>query len=167
MDLAADFERDLADAMLDDVERRLVGEFDPLVFDLVEVIHVNLRRYADRHGYDVESTIDSFGGVAVDRSEGRVAVTFGWTSEQMARWEFGTSDHTIDGDPVLSFVWADNDKRGADPPQWVREEFDQARSDDGEFRSGWRVFLPEVEVRGLPESRAIRDGLNAVRQVVG
>jgi hypothetical protein len=76
----------------------------------------------------------------------------------MGRWEFGTSDHTVSGDP-LSFVWED-------PPQWVREEFDQARGSGGRFRSGWRVFLPETDVSGLEESRAIRDSLNGFRRLL-
>jgi hypothetical protein len=164
--LDSDFEDVAEEALLDDAETRLVGEFDNLVARLIEVIHTELRAYADRHGYEVESTIDSLATPEVDRSGGRIDVLVGWESEQMARWEFGTSAHTIDGDPVLSFVWEDNDKRGDDPPQWVREEFDQARSSDGQFRSGWRVFLPEVTVDGIPESRAIRDGLRAFRQVI-
>ncbi len=79
----------------------------------------------------------------------------------MARWEFGTSDHHVDGDPVLSFVWS-----GPDVPQWVRKEFDQARDPSGQFRSGWRVFLPDVDVSGLPESRAIRDAFNGLRRLL-
>jgi hypothetical protein len=164
--LNSGFEGDLEEALLDDAETRLVGEFDNLVARLIEIIHTELRAYADRHGYDVESTIASLATPEVTRSGGRIEVLVGWESEQMARWEFGTSAHTIDGNPILSFVWTDDNKRGDDPPQWVREEFDQARDSEGQFRSGWRVFLPEVTVDGLPESRAIRDGIRAFRQVI-
>jgi len=166
MQLESGFEDKLREALLDDVESKLVGQQDSIIFRFVEVVHANLRAYADRHGYDVESTIDSLGQPEVQRSGNRVVVTVGWQSDQMARWEFGTSDHHIDGDPVLSFVWADNDKRGDDPPQWVREEFDRARDAQGRFQSGWRVFLPEVDVKGLPESRAIRDGMHALRRIL-
>ncbi|WP_193570589.1 hypothetical protein [Halorubellus sp. JP-L1] len=152
------FEDDLREAVMDDVEATLVGEEANLVYEFVELVHARLRSYGERHGYDVESTIDSLGQPEVDRSEGRIEVTIGWESEQMARWEFGTSDHTVEGDP-LSFVWHD-------PPQWVREEFDQARGGGGQFESGYRVFLQETEPSGIEESRAIRDALNGLRRVM-
>jgi hypothetical protein len=156
--LSSSFEEDLRDAMLAEAERELVGKQASLVYELVELVHTQLRAYGQRHGYDVESTIESLGQPTVDRSAGTVTVSIGWQSKQMARWEFGTSDHTVRGDP-LSFIWYD-------PPQWVREEFDQARDTGGRFASGWRVFLSETDVDGLPESRAIRDSLRAFRQVI-
>jgi len=160
------FKDKLRDALLEDVEEQLVGSDDALIPEFIELVHARLRSYAERHNYDVESTIESVGEPAVDRDRDSLSVTVGWQSDQMARWEFGTSEHTIDGDPVLSFVWADTNKPEDDPPQWVREEFPQARDGDGQFRSGWRVFLPEVTVDGIPESRAIRDSLNGLRRVV-
>jgi len=168
MQLEPAFEDKLQSALLNDVEQRLVGEFDNVIAGFIEAVHRNLRDYASRHGYDIESTIESLGQPEVTVTDNSVEVVVGWESEQMARWEFGTRDHTIRATnaDVLSFVWVADDKRGADPPQWVREEFDQARDPEGQFRSGWRVFLPEVEVQGLPESRAIRDGLNALRRVL-
>ena len=156
--LESGFEDDLRKSAMDDVESKLVGQQASLIYEFVELVHTNLRSYAQRHGYDVESTIDSLGQPEVNRSDGRIEVRVGWKSEQMARWEFGTSDHKVEGDP-LSFVWYD-------PPQWVREEFDQARSSDGQFAQGWRVFLQETEPSGLPESRAIRDALNGFRRVL-
>lgn len=157
--LDSTFEADLREAMLDSAEHALVGQQASLVYQFVELVHTRLRAYGQRHGYDVESTIESLGQPEVTRSPDRLTIRIGWESEQMGRWEFGTSDHTVDGDPILSFVWED-------PPQWVREEFDQARGSGGEFESGWRVFLPETEPSGLPESRAIRDSLNALRRVI-
>ena len=164
--LDSGFEADLRKAALDEAEAKLVGEGANLVFEFVELVHANLRAYGRRHGYDVEATIDSLGQSEVRRTESGLSVRVGWESEQMARWEFGTSEHTIDGTPVLSFVWAETDTPAADPPEWVREEFDRARADSGEFATGWRVFLPEVTVKGLPESRAIRDSLNGFRRVL-
>ncbi|MEF8887335.1 MAG: hypothetical protein V5A30_05965 [Haloarculaceae archaeon] len=157
--LDSSFETDLREAVLDSAEARLVGEQANLIFELVELVHTRLRAYAKRNGYDVESTIDSLGTPEVTRTGDKLTITIGWESEQMMRWEFGVSPHTIDGDPVLSFVWED-------PPQWVRDEFDQARAGGGQFRSGWRVFLPSVEHPGIPESRAIRDALRAFRKVL-
>lgn len=156
--LDSSFEDSLREALLDDAETKLVGEQGSLVYQFVELVHTNLRAYAQRHGYDVESTIDSLAQPEVTRTDGRITVRVGWESEQMARWEFGTSDHTVQGDP-LSFIWYD-------PPQWVREEFDQARGSGGQFAQGWRVFLQETEPSGLPESRAIRDALNGLRRVM-
>lgn len=161
--LSDDFVDNAREAFLDDAEATMTGApaggRANLAFEFVQLVHTRLRAYGDRHGYDVESTIDSLGRVEVTRSRNRLEITVGWESEQMLRWEFGVSAHTIRGKPVLSFVWED-------PPAWVREEFDQARGAGGEFRSGWRVFLPEVEHPGLPESRAIRDSIHAFREVL-
>jgi hypothetical protein len=154
MQLESGFESKLREALLADAEQQLTT----LVEEFVELVHTRLRSYGQRHGYDVASTIDSATEPQVSRDGDRLIIRVGWESEQMARWEFGTSDHTVRGDP-LSFVWED-------PPQWVREEFDQARSSGGQFRSGWRVFLPEVDVSGLEESRAIRDSLNGLRRLL-
>lgn len=161
MDVELDrgFEDDAAEAIMDDVEAKLIGDQANLVFEFVELVHANLRTYGRRNGYDVESTIDTLGTPEVDRSDGTIAVVVGWESEQMSRWEFGVSRHTIDGNPILSFVWED-------PPDWVRQEFDQARAEGGEFRSGWRVFFPEVLHPGIPESRAIRDSIHGLRRVM-
>ena len=157
--LDSSFEDKLRKAVMDDVEQKLVGEQANLVYEFVELVHANLRAYGQRHDYNVESTIDSLGTPVVDRSEGSISVTVGWESEQMSRWEFGVSPHTIDGNPLLSFIWEN-------PPSWVREEFDQARGGGGQFASGWRVFFSSVEHPGIPESRAIRDSMNGLRRVM-
>jgi len=159
MRLDAGFEGSLQEALLDDAEDKLVGRQANLVYEVIELIHTRLRAYGQRHGYDVGSTIDSLAQPEVTRKDDSLTIRFGWESEQMARWEFGVSPHTIDGNPVLSFVWED-------PPGWVKSEFDQARSSSGEFQSGWRVFFSDVEHPGIPESRAIRDSLRAFREVL-
>jgi hypothetical protein len=143
---------------LDTIEREFVGKQANLIYEFVELVHTRLEAYAQRHGYDVASTIDSVQQPEVSRSGDQITVTVGWASEQMQRWEFGTSDHTVKGDPLV-FVWHD-------PPQWVREEFDQARGVGGQFATGYQVFLPETNVAGLPESRAIRDSMHAIRRVI-
>lgn len=157
--LESGFEDKLQKALLDEIEQKFIGEEANLAYQFVELVHTRLRAYAERNGYDVEGTIESLQAPELTRSGNRVTVRVGWADEQMARWEFGVSEHTIDGDPVLSFVWQD-------PPQWVREEFDQARGGGGQFASGWHVFLPEVDHPGIPESRAIRDSLHALRRVM-
>lgn len=157
--LDSSFEADLREAVLDDVESKLAGEEANLVFQFVELVHSNLRSYGRRQGYDVESTIESLGTPEVDRSGGTISVTVGWESEQFSRFEFGVSPHRIDGSPILSFVWEN-------PPDWVRQEFDQARETGGQFQSGWRVYFESVDHPGIPESRALRDALNGLRQVL-
>jgi hypothetical protein len=68
----------------------------------------------------------------------------------MLRWEFGTSDHTVPGDDLLVFEF------DADEYPYLAEMFE-----DGV------AYLPEADVTGLPESRAIRDAMNTLRREVG
>lgn len=153
------FETDLSDAVLDNAEVQLIGGSDPLAFQFIQLVHERLRSYGRRYDYDVESTIDSLGTPEVDRSGDRITVTVGWESDQMMRWEFGVSPHTIDGDPILSFVWED-------APAEVREQFSQARDDSGRYQSGVRVFFASVDHPGIPASRAIREALRGYQEVI-
>jgi len=151
--LEASFEDDLREAVLDDVEHQLVGQRDNLIAQAISFVHGRLDRYAREFDYNVEPIKQSLEPVEVQRSDGSITVRFGWSHEAMPYLEFGTSEHTIEGDPILSFVWEERH----DPPDWVREEFD-AEGD------GYRVFLPEVEVAGVKETRAVRDALNMLRR---
>lgn len=151
--LGSDFEEQLREAVLDDAEQSLIGE-DGLVQQAVEQAHERLRAYGREHEYDIEPIIDSFAGPEVERDDGQLTVRWGWRHEASVYMEFGTSDHTIEGDPVLSFIWGKEDA-----PDWVAREFEP----EGD---GYRVFLPEVEVSGLPESRYVRDALNWLRREV-
>lgn len=153
MQLASDFEAELRAALLDDVERQLVGRRDNIVHRVVQRVHDVLREYADRYDYRAEPLLESLAQPQVSRGPRAVVVRVGWAHEAFPFFEFGTSDHTIEGNPVLSFVWEDRH----DPPPWVAREFEREGN-------GFRVFLPEVEVAGLPESRAIRDTLHWLRR---
>jgi len=137
------FETDARDALLDEFEAYAREEIAPAV---QQHAHDILEAYGRRHDYDVESIIAA-GETAVDRRGDRVVVRWGWP-EPAIFFERGTVDHVVEARnaDVLSFIWED-------PPQWVREEYER----EGD---GWRVFLPKVEVSGLPESRFIRDTLN-------
>ena len=137
------FEDDARDALLDELEVYAREEIAPAV---QQHAHDILEAYGRRHDYDVESIIAA-GETAVDRRGDRVIVRWGWP-EPAIFFERGTVDHVVEARnaDVLSFIWED-------PPQWVREEYER----EGD---GWRVFLPKVEVSGLPESRFIRDTLN-------
>lgn len=149
MNLDSDFENDLREAVLDDVHAQLIGT-DGLAKEVQTHAHGLLRAYGQRHDYDVQSLIDA-GELEVDRQPDRVVARWGWP-EPAIYFERGTVAHEVHATnaDVLSFIWRD-------PPEWVREEFEP----EGD---GYRVFLPSVNVEGLPESRFIRDTLNWLRR---
>lgn len=151
MTLANDFEAQLEQALLDDAWDAIDGP-DGLAQQAVDQSHKLLRAYGSRNDYDVESIIDSLVGPVVERRKHAVTVRYGWAHPAAPHFEFGTSDHTVRGNPILSFVWED-------PPDWIAREFEQ----EGD---GYRVFLPEVEVAGLPESRFVREGFAWLRREV-
>lgn len=138
-------------ALLDSVERTMVGARDNLVFQSVQRVHGRLERYAGRVGdYKVDSLIESFAGVDSQRDRTSIHVEWSWAHEAFRFMEFGTSDHTVEGDPLLVF------------------QFDAAKYPYLEEMFGdGPAFLREVEVSGIPESRAVRDSLNWLRREVG
>ena len=137
---------------LDDAERKLVGEARPLVYQAMRVSHGTLRSYAGRTDYDVEPIADSFQTPEVNRSDTELTVTWRWDHPAAVYMNNGTSDHTIHGDPVLSFIWED-------PPASAREQWPE----EGD---GVRVFVEQVNVSGLPQSRFVQAGLEWLRQEV-
>jgi len=147
MTTLAGFEDDARDALLDDLEAHAREEIAPAV---QQRAHGILEAYGREHDYDVESIIEA-GETSVEQRGGAVVVRWGWP-EPAIFFERGTVDHVVEATnaDVLSFVWED-------PPDWVREEYER----EGD---GWRVFLPSVEVSGLPEARFIRDTLSWLRQ---
>lgn len=151
--LGSSFEDELARSLLDQAEHELVGKQDNLVHQAIQFVRGRLERYGREHDYRVQPVLDSLEPVEVDRSDRSVTVRFGWSHEAFGYLEFGTSAHTIEGNPVLSFVW----EQRHDPPEWVAEEFEK----EGD---GYRVFLPEVEVAGVRETRALRDAIHMVRR---
>lgn len=148
-DASATFSIEGPPPALDEAERELVGEARPLVYQAMRVSHGTLRSYASRNDYEAESVIDSFAGPEVSRSDTELAVTWRWDHEAAVYYNNGTSDHTIEGDPVLAFVF-DGDKY-----PHLEEMF-----------PGGTAFLPEVDVSGLPESRFVEAGLEWLRQEV-
>lgn len=147
--LDSSFEDDLREAVLDDVEQKLVGQQGNLVHEAIQQSHEALKDFADQ--YNVEPIFESLEGPNVDRSNNSITVRWEFTHEAAGFFEFGTPDnYQIDGDPVLSFIWED-------PPQWVTEEFEQ----EGD---GYRVFFPEVDSgAGIEETRFTRWGLRWLR----
>lgn len=141
---------DSRQALLDNVERTMVGAQGNLVFQSVREVHETLEAYATEHDYHADPLVESFAGVEAERDQTSIHVEWSWSHEAFSFWEFGTSDHTIDGDPLLVFEF--------DPQKYpyLDEMFD-----------GTTAFLPESDVSGLPESRAVRDSLNWLRREVG
>jgi hypothetical protein len=150
MNLSSDFEDELRDGALNQIEQTARDEIAP---DLRERIQSLLEDYGDRHDYDVRALVDAV-ETEVKRAGDTVRVVARLPDPALL-FERGTVDHVVEaqGDGVLSFVWS----RKHNPPQWVRDEFEREAD-------GWRVFLPSVEVSGLPEGRFIRDALHEIRR---
>ncbi|EMA17184.1 hypothetical protein [Haloarcula amylolytica] len=138
VDAPADSARE---ALLDDIERKLVGERDNLVFKTVNRAHQQLRNYATRNGYTEGPLIDSFAGVEASRSRRSMQAAWSWEHKVMQFWEFGVEPHTISGNPLLHFYWDAAD-------QWVQTESVNWGSETG----------------GIPPSRSVRDSLNWLRR---
>jgi hypothetical protein len=145
--LAAGFGDDLRAAVLDKIERAAREQLAP---EVQEQAHSILQAYGSRNDYDVQPLIDA-GDHEVVRERDRILVRWGWP-EPAIYFERGTVAHEVRarGDGALRFRWGD-------PPQWVRAEFER----DGD---AWIVYLPSVNVEGLPESRFIRDALHWLRR---
>ena len=137
-DIVADSARE---ALLNDIERKLVGQQNNLVYRTVREAHDQLERYATTNDYHVEPLIDSFDGVETSRSRTAVYAEWSWEHKVMSFWEFGVSPHTISGNPLLRFYW---EKIG----QWIK-------TDSVEWGS---------ETGGIPPSRAVRDSLHSLRR---
>ena len=154
MNLSSDFEAEAREALLDDVEHEFVGTSDNLVHQTVQRAHAILEEYGSRHDYDIEPIIESM-DYEVDRTDRHIEIRIGWAHEAAPYFEFGTSDHTVDGDPILSFIWED-------APPAIHEMFPNTERVDGDPR----VFFGDVEVAGLPESRFVRDALHWLRREI-
>lgn len=146
-------------SLLNSVESTMVGARDNLVFQSVQAAHRQLTRYRSTTGNHVQSIKDSFSGVDATRSPAGITASWHWEHEAAGYYEFGVSPHTIDGNPILSFLWED-------PPDWVTQEFDQARGSGGQFESGYRVFFASVDHPGIPEARFVRSSLDWLRREV-
>lgn len=148
------FEDQLQEALLDELQAKLLADGGP-VWGAVERSEEVLMEYGRRHDYDVGPVIEALAEPAIQRKSDRIVATWGWYHPAAPRFEWGTSDHTVDGDPVLTFIW-DN------APQSVHEKWPDTQRKNGDPR----VFLPSVDVSGLPESRFVREGIDWLRREV-
>jgi hypothetical protein len=137
-------------ALLDNAERTMVGAQDNLVFQSIQRAHRQLSRYGTRNDYDTDPIEESFAGVDYSRDRTSIHAEWSWSHEAAGYFEFGTSDHTIQGQPLLVFEFDGSEYPG------LAEMFPDETA-----------FLREVEVSGLPESRWVRESLNTLRREVG
>lgn len=151
-----DFENDARDALLDKAENALYAEPDNITYQFLRCANNNFEEYANRHDYDIHDIPASGHVTDTTRTTNSVSSTVLWDHPLTGIYEYGAQPHTIEGNPILSFVWSD-------PPQWVKEKFPQGRDASGRFVSGWRVYFSSVNHPGVPESRSIRGALQLLR----
>jgi len=143
------------DALLSDVRERLVDEQGNLIFQSIRVAHGTLRSYGQRNDYNVEPITESVEVLDVTERGRSVSVRVGWDHPGARHFQFGVSPHTINGNPILSFIWED-------APQEVREMFANTERVGGDPR----VFFQSVDHPGIPASRYVQAAINWLRQEV-
>jgi len=142
--LDADFEDQLADALLDDAEEQAEG----IGQDLKDTAEQNFSEYAGRNDYSISHIWSGATGPEVERDPNAVRVSVQWP-ELTALYEHGVAPHTIRGSP-LAFAWPA-------PPGGTRPQ-------------GAPSFVVADEVNwgsvtgGIPEARAIRNALAEIRR---
>jgi hypothetical protein len=156
MQLDSGFEDDLREAVLDNVERELVGKRDNLVFQAIQQSQQVLDTAGSELDWNVEPIKQSLGTPEVNRGRSSITVTWGWSHPAAPYWEYGTSPHKIQGDPILSFIWRD-------APPGVKEMFSNTERVDGDPR----VFFESVQHPGTPALRFVREGLRFLRSSQG
>lgn len=144
--LDADFEEQLAEAMLDDAEEQ--GE--QIGQDLKDTAGQNFQSYASRNDYDISHIWTDSEGPFVEREQNAVRIAVEWP-ELSGLFEHGVSPHTIRGSP-LAFAWPS-------PPQGTRPQ-------------GAPSFVVTDEVNwgsvtgGINEARAIRNAMAEIRRAL-
>ena len=137
-------------AFLDSAESALVGAQGNLISQCVGEAHDQLASYASgQGGYVYDSVEESFQGVEVDRGSTSLTVTWSWDHVAASIWEFGAGPFTIDGDPLLVFVFDQGEYPG------LAEAFPEGTA-----------FLESVDHTGFPEARWVRDSLHWLRREV-
>lgn len=139
MELGSDFEDDLREAVLDDIERRLREEIGP---QLEEIARENWKAYASQNGYDIDHIWEDAEGPHIERDEDSISLRLEWPG-LTALFEFGVSPHTIEGNPLLHFYYDRID-------QWITTD-----------EVNWGSVTG-----GIPESRAIRNAMADIRRLM-
>lgn len=134
--LERQFEAQLREALLQQAERQLREKVGPA---LIETAREHWQEYAAANDYDIDHVWEDVEGPIVERDGDSVRLRVEWP-ELTALFEFGVSPHTIEGDPLLHFYWAEKD-------QWVQTESVEWGSETG----------------GIPRAGAIQAALRTVR----
>lgn len=120
-----------------------------LAWRAIQQSHARLREFSDE--YDVEPIIESLevprDGPAFRPETGAIDLRWRWTHPAAVFVARGTRPHTINGDPVLSFIWED-------APAEVRAMFPNTEREGGDPR----VFFTEVTVEGIARTDFDRHG---------
>lgn len=138
------------------LEREVVAELedvlagqDGLAWQSIQRSHARLREYAD--DYNVEPVIESLtvprAGPAFRPDEREIDLRWEWTHPAADYFDRGTSDHTVQGDDVLSFIWDD-------APPAIHNMFPSTERQNGDPR----VFFQSVEVTGISETQYVQHG---------
>jgi len=137
--LDSSFEGSLEQTILDEAEETIRNDLGP---ELKRVARENWESYASANDYDIDHVWEDAEGPFVERDSDSIQLRIEYP-ELTALFCFGVSPHTISGNPLLHFYWAEKD-------QWVKTESVDWGSETG----------------GIPESRAIRDALAWLRREV-
>jgi len=152
--MTAELDRDFEDTVRGGaLDLALARARETWVPSMVEQSHQRLRQYGAANDYDVEPIIGSLNQPRVTRDGDQIVARWGWSHEAAPFFDAGVSPHTIEGDPILSFVWTDA------PPE-VREMFSGTERVDGDPR----VFFRSVNHPGIPASHFVRRGLDWLHQ---
>ena len=146
-ELDADFEAQVCEAVLSEVEQHLTdGD------RAAQLVREATRDALVRAGYDADGILTAMEGPDVTHEDDRVTVT--WTIDHPGALplEVGSSDHVVSSDDgPLAFEWPD-------APAGVQEQFEHTEGD--------LVFFQEVEVSGVDETRHTRQALDALRRAI-
>jgi hypothetical protein len=145
--------RPAADALRKEVADTLFRESGNVIFQSIRVGHSVLEEYGQRHDYAVAPITESVALLDTSAAGRRVTARWGWQHDAASFFNFGVSPHTVDGDPLLSFIWED-------APAGVREMFSDTERVDGDPR----VFFRSVDHPGIAESRFVQASMNWLRQ---
>lgn len=145
MELERDFEAKVRDAFAEKIVAWL-RENDRAE----QIIREAARDAIVAAGYEADSILDSLVGPVIDSNppgDRLVRVVWAFEHEAARYFEFGTTDHQVDGDPLAIPI--------EELAPEIREQFD-----------GDVAFFQSVNVSGLDETRFTRDSRAALRRAI-
>jgi hypothetical protein len=139
---------DATDALLDNIESQL----SDLAEASISVADGRLRQYGNRTGHTISDILSTSEFRLVERVQNTIQFRIAWTHDRAALINYGVGPYTIEGKPILSFIWEN-------APPSVREMFPHTERVGGDPR----VFFPKVEHPGVPSARFIQTAANWFR----